>query len=126
MAYLKAEVGDLQNECDVVLEMMRQMVHENIHAVHDQGEYQRGYSVIVERYDKVKTKLDEVKKNIEYRNVKRVELERFLRILSERDTLVTEFDEGLWNAVINKVVVHSVKEVTFVFRDGSVVEWRIL
>lgn len=122
----KAESASLQGECDVALEMMRKMVRENARAAQDQSEYQRGYGAIVERYDKAKARLDEVTQAIGRRNAKRAELERFVRILQKRDGLLTEFDEGLWNAVIEKMVVRSASEVVFVFRDGSEIEWKII
>ena len=122
----KAESASLQGECDVALEMMRKMVRENARAAQDQSEYQRGYGAIVERYDKAKAKLDEVTQTIGHRNAKRAELERFVRILQKRDGLLTAFDEGLWNAVIEKMVVRSASEVVFVFRDGSEIEWKII
>ena len=121
---LKAEAASLQNECDVVMEMMRQMVHENASGIQDQNEYQLRYNAIVERYDKAKAKLDEVLQTVENRNAKRVELERFVRILNERDTLLTEFDVGLWNSVIEKLIVHSATEVTVVYKAGSKVKWE--
>jgi DNA invertase Pin-like site-specific DNA recombinase len=116
---LKAEADNLQAECEVVVEMMRQLVHENAHAAQDQNEYQRRYGVMVERYDKTKGRLDEVNRAIEHRNAKRVELERFVNAFKTRDSLLTEFDEDLWNAVIERVVVRSANEVIFVFRDGN-------
>ncbi|MDD3336941.1 MAG: hypothetical protein PHI98_15775 [Eubacteriales bacterium] len=38
--------------------------------------------------------------------------------------LLQEFDEELWYAVIDKLIVHDSKHVTFVFKDGSESEWR--
>ncbi len=39
---------------------------------------------------------------------------------------LSKFDEGLWNAVIEKLVGRSAKEVTIVNRDGSKVEWKMV
>lgn len=122
---IKAEVANLQGECEVVLEMMRQMVRENARTAQDQSEYQLRYSSIVERYENAKIKLDELIHTIELRNSKRVELERFIQILRERDTLLTKFDVGIWNAVIEKIVVNSSHTATFLFRDGTEIEWEI-
>ncbi|WP_258880661.1 hypothetical protein [Clostridium estertheticum] len=39
--------------------------------------------------------------------------------------LVSEFDEGLWNATIEKVEVYSQQEIIFIFKDGMELEWNI-
>lgn len=48
-----------------------------------------------------------------------MKLERFLRILQERDWLLTEFDEKLWKAVVEKVAVKSDTLVVVIFCDGA-------
>lgn len=120
---LKAEAANLHDECEVVLEMMRQLVHENAHNAQNQNEYQRRYGAMVERYEKAKARVDDVTQTIECRNVKRAELEQFVEILKSRDSLLTEFDNELWNAVIERLVVRSATEVIFTFRDGSELSW---
>ncbi len=122
---LKADAAELQNVCDVVMEIMRQMVHDNARIAQDQDEYQHKYSAFVERYDKSKAKLDEVTQTIAQRNTKRIELGRFVKELNARDTLLKEIDVGPLNAVIDKLVVHSATEVTIVFKDGSEQSWNI-
>ncbi len=62
---------------------------------------------------------------IEQRNTKRIELDRFVKELNARDTLLSQFDKGLWNAVIDKLVVHSATEVTIIFKDGSELSCKI-
>ena len=121
---LKAELDSLQSECDVVLELMRQMVRENARAAGEQEEYRRRYGALMERYDAAKARLDEVTRAIERRNAKRVALEGFVKALGKRDALLSEFGEELWNAVVEKVIVRSAKEVIFILRDGSEIEWK--
>ncbi len=36
-----------------------------------------------------------------------------------------EFDEGLWIATVDAVVVHSEHEITFTFKDGLELDWEI-
>ncbi len=119
---LEDEEITLQEESDVVLELMRKNVSENARAVQDQTEYQRRYNTLVERYDKAKNRLAEVSKTISMRNAKRQELERFLRVLKKQDGLLTKFDEDLWLATVHQMVV---KEVLFIFKDGTELPWTI-
>ena len=39
--------------------------------------------------------------------------------------LVSKFDEELWNATIEKVVIDSDKEISFVFKDGMELQWIV-
>lgn len=122
---LEQEAETLQNECDVVMELMRKMVQENARLPQDQTEYQRRYDTLVTRFDGAKARLDEASRSVQQRNAKRMELEKFVRLLKKQDGLLTEFDEELWYAVIDRLVVKSAIEVTFIFKDGSEVPWTI-
>jgi site-specific DNA recombinase len=49
----------------------------------------------------------------------------FIKELEQREGLLAEFDEELWNGTIEKVVVHSEYELTITFKDGMELEWNI-
>lgn len=122
---LEKEQKTLQSECEVVMELMRKMVQENARTTQDQVEYQQRYSAMVERFNKANGRLSEVEKMIEGRNAKRLELERVIKLLKKQDNLLTEFDEGLWQAIVHQLKVHSATEFTFVLKDGTEMPWRI-
>lgn len=122
---LEKESQALLEESDIVIELMRKMVQENTHLEQDQTDYQRRYSTLVERFDKAKARLDEMAETIRKRNTKRIELEKFIRMLKKQDGLLTEFDEELWYAVVDRLVVKSDTEVVYVFKDGSETVWKI-
>jgi hypothetical protein len=52
-------------------------------------------------------------------------LQAYIRTLSERDGLLTDFDDGLFTATVDYLVVHSVTDMTFRFKDGSELPWTI-
>lgn len=103
---------------------MRCMVRENASSAQDQEEYQRRYSAVAGEYKTTQEKLDEVQNTIEQRSAKRTELKRFVKVLKERDGLLANFDDKLWTAVIDRVIVRSASEVTFLFKDGSETVWE--
>jgi site-specific DNA recombinase len=81
----------------------------------DQEEYQRHYSELATRYGSIKKRLD----SIDEQRAKREKLDEFIGTLVRRDGLLTEFDEGLWNAMVETVMVHGDNELTFKFKDGT-------
>ena len=91
-AALERERDALQEECEVVMELMRKMVKENVCIVQDQTDYKAKEGSMAERYEKASKRLAEVGKNIEARNAKRSKLENFLILLDGRDELLTMFD----------------------------------
>jgi len=123
-AALERERKELQEECEVVMDLMRKMVQENARIVQDQTDYKAKESCMAKRYEKASTRLAEVGKDIAARNAKRSELESFQKLLDGRDELLTEFDESLWLGIVHQMKVHSETEFTFVLKDGSKVIWK--
>ena len=84
----------------------------------NQSDYQR-------RYDELATRFDTAKKQLAELDAKRLDLrarsERLKTLLSsitERDGIMVDFDESVWNATVEKVVVNCDSEMVFVFRNG--------
>jgi DNA mismatch repair ATPase MutS len=121
---LEKEAQSLQSECDVVLELMQQAVAENAQTALDQADYQRRYDDLVFRYENVKKHLSEIDAEITSRKAKRTNIESFMQTLLAQECLLTEFDEGLWNATIDCLIVHTTTKLTFSFKDGTEIPWE--
>lgn len=119
---LDKEVDKLQNEIEIVSELIRRCVEENAHSAMDQEEYYRRYNGLVVRYEKAKDRLDKVKGIYQNRRIKRVQLDDFLSRLLQSGVFLTEFDESLWYAVIDKVTVYAGDDVHFTFKNGTVIK----
>ena len=98
---MERERNALQEECEVVMELMQKMVQENARTAQDQTDYKAKYSNLSDRYEKASKRLTEVGKDIAVRNAKRNELESFLRLLDDREQLLTEFDENLCLRIVH-------------------------
>ena len=124
-ATLEREREALQEECGVVMELIRKMVKVNARVPQDQKDYKAKETSLAERYEKASKRLAEIEKAIAARNAKRSELESFLKVLDGRKQLLTEFDESLWLGIVHQVKVQSGGEVTFVLKDGSDFAWNM-
>ena len=120
---LEKERATLQEECEVVMELMRKMDQENARSVQDQADYKVKYGSLSNRYEKASTRLAEVGNDILAHNAKRSELEGFLRLLDGREALLTEFDESLWLGLVHQMKVDSDGGFLFVLKDGSEFTW---
>lgn len=122
---LDKKSANLQSECEVVEELLRKCVKENAHSTLDQVEYQRRYTALIERYEADRKGLAEIDNKRLERKAKRENIDAFFRILEKSDSLLSKFDEGLWNAIIEKMIVHSEYEITFIFKNGMKLDCKI-
>lgn len=84
-------------------------------------EYQARYAELNNRYETVKHRLTQIEQECHARRVKREKVLAFIEILRERETLLTQFDEQVWRATVEKVMINSEKDIIIHFRDGRFV-----
>ena len=95
---LEQEKAGLQQELAVLVEMTQNCIAENARVAQDQGEYQKRYNGLVERYEKAKARFDEVTEALAQRSTK---------------------GERLWGAMVACVKMGVDGGMTVVFRDGT-------
>ena len=86
------------------------------------NDFSARYNGYVDRYEKAKARYDEISELLDARAAKGRAIDRFLRDISGREELLTEFDEVLWLTVIDIVPVRKDGVLVFRFRDGREIE----
>lgn len=81
--------------------------------------YTEKYEVLAKRYTTAKEELDRINEELSKRNIRKSRIEFFLNELAKADRLITEFDNGLWNIVVEKVTVYSEDNIVFEFKGGT-------
>lgn len=119
---LDTEAEELHRELEIVAGLIRNCVDENTRIGLDQAEYQQRYNGFTERYEKAKARLEKIEEQRKARRAKREQIESFLAKLIGQDSTLTDFDEALWFAVIDKVTVYAADDIQFTFRDGTVIK----
>ena len=119
---LDAEIAQLEDESNIVVELINKCVAENARKAMDQEEYQRQYSSYNARYEGIRKKLDKLKNKRLERLAKKTSIRCFMDNLSKQEDIITAFDEELWYTTVGVVKVSLDGKMTFVFRDGSTVE----
>ena len=121
-----AEIDEKQQEVlqemEVVSELTRKYIMENSQTAQNQNEYNAHYNGLVERYEKLKKKSLLLQKQKEERLAKRDLIGGFILELSKCKELLTEFDEKLWVAAVDKVLVFQDGRLVFTFKDGTEIE----
>lgn len=111
-----------KQELAVLVEMTQNCIAENARIAQDQGEYQKRYNGLVERYEKAKARYDEVTEVIAERSAKSERMAGFIRTLRAQDEPLAEFNERLWGCMVDYVTVGADGSMTMVFRDGTSVD----
>ena len=111
MEELDSRLEKLQNE-------MMSLVRLNAKAMN-------GMDALEQEYAKVATEIEQL--NDQKKKLKDAELEKVIRhnrvkaiqeFLKSQETPLTKFDGDVFRRLIEKVIVHSMVEVTFIFRTG--------
>lgn len=119
------ESAKLQNECKLVAELIRKCVEENACTALNQAEYDERYNSLAERYENIKKELEGINEKRLERSAKRESIGEFIKVLEKSNRILTEFDEEFWNVAIEVVKVNSEKEIIFEFKDGMELSWNI-
>lgn len=119
---LEAEIATLLQEMDVVGGLIRKCIEDNSTNAQSQTDYAARYNGYAGRYETAKKKLTGLREEQAVRQSKADAIGAFMFVISERDALLTEFDERLWIATVKTVTVHDDGRMTFRFLTGAEIE----
>ena len=126
---LDAEIAQLEDESNIVVELINKCVAENARKAMDQEEYNRRYDAYSERFEAARKRLAEIAELRQERNAKKTRIRLFMENMNNHQELVQSFDEELWYSTVDYVTVYEDKRLVFTFRDGRQIEitaelWR--
>ena len=116
-----AEIESLLEEIDVVTELTKRCIAENSQTAQNQNEYAARYNGFVERYEKEKAQLAQLRTTKAAREAQADAIGAFMFEVQELNAL-TEFDEKLWLTIIDTVTVHADGRMAFKFRGGTEID----
>lgn len=117
---LESKAQVISDELTALTVLLENCIAENARYAQDQAEYQKRYDGITAKYEQAKQQLDETQRSIADRKGEREVLAGFVEALRGQG-LITEFDERLWESLLESAVVYEGKAgVQFVFKDGTI------
>jgi site-specific DNA recombinase len=122
---LEKQSMDADHDCSDLQVIIEKFVAENAQAPLDQQEYKRRYDEYVAKYQRLRDNYLDLNNQITRKKAKYIQMTEFLKILKQRDKLLTEFDESLWRTTVTALIVKSKTEVVFQFKDGSERPWTL-
>ena len=114
----KAEQKKLQGEYDKCEKKLYKLIDENSTHIQNQDEYNKKYKELADTSNIIQEKMDKVTVKIKDKENRAKVLETYLNDLKASKKSITEFDEGLFYALVDKIVVKKDK-ITVVWKDGT-------
>ena len=118
---IDAELDGLLREIEVVTELTQRCIQENARSAQSQEEYTERYNGYVARYEKAKARADALQEQKKQRQAKADAIGGFMFELAERGDAITEFDERLWLAVVERATAYNDGRLVFTFQNGVTV-----
>lgn len=116
---IDTELENLRREIEVITELSRKAIAENAHGGLTSEEFNERYNGYQQRYHTVMeriTKLDEQKSEKQH---KRIVLDIFIKNLAAKKQALDSFNNKIWMATIDRVLVSKTGQLTFRFKDGT-------
>ncbi len=116
---IDTELENLHREIEVITELSRKAISENAHGGLTAEEFNERYAGYQQRYHTVMeriAKLDEIKSEKQH---KRIVLEIFIKNLAAKKHALESFNNKIWMATIDRVLVSKTGQLTFRFKDGT-------
>ena len=80
------------------------------------------YNDYAERFESINIKLADINNEKILKKARRDAFNKFLKTLSEIDGCIEVFDDELWLAAVDKVIIKSDGEFKFIFRNEMEIE----
>ena len=112
------EAKQQTEEADIAAELIRKCVAENATTPQDQQTYAERYKGLKARYEAATQRLKQIEGQRTERKQRRQKMLEFIRMLEHADGVLTEFDEGLWNATVEAVTVQTDGSMFFRWKNG--------
>ena len=120
-AALEEELKKHTEAMKQISEAAEQAVKENAFAAADQEEYRSIYNELMEKYDKENAKYTEVLYKIKTVEARQHHMEEFKKVFEVQKGKLTEFDENLWDVLVDHITVNEDGSKAIELRDGTVI-----
>lgn len=115
---IDSKISKLQEESEIIVELMKSLIYENSRKVMNQDEYNKKYDFYTEKYEKIKSALSKLEDKKQDLKVRRDKIRIFVDNLKNRSEVIYEFNEKLWYALVNKIVVNAQVDIKFVLKNS--------
>lgn len=116
---LENEIEHLKIRSNEIIILVQNLIDRNSTEPMSQEEYQAKYDEYDKEYAEIINKVNELEDEIRNKKAQAKNLNAFIADLANRPNVLSEWDEDVWNYLVEKATVHEDKTITFLFRNGQ-------
>ena len=118
---IETRIRELETEADVVSQMVSNLVTNNARISQNQDEYQIKYRKLAEKYDGLIKEIEDLEVQKLAISKRHKDLSDFIKVLKMQEGLLIDFDEFLWETLVDNVKVSARKVICFNLKNGEIV-----
>jgi len=119
---LEKERRILDEQLGIDAKAVTDLIARNARVAQNQKEYNERYDTLVSRYEDTERKRDAVVEQIDQIMIRRRKIERFVESVKDLPEFITEFDESLWAALVDRMTVYAKDRIVFRLTCGMEIE----
>ena len=116
---LENEIEHLKIRSNEIIILVQNLIDRNSTEPISQEEYQAKYDEYDKEYAEIINKVNELEDEVRNKKAQAKNLNAFIADLAYRPNVLSEWDEDVWNYLVEKATVHEDKSITFLFRNGQ-------
>ncbi|CCI62987.1 site-specific recombinase [Streptococcus phage Javan122] len=114
------QIKELETETEILSQMVSRLVMENASTLQDQDEYQSKYRQLSAKYESLVEEIEELEVQKLAKSKRNKDLQDFITGLKQQEGLLTDFDELLWETMIESITITKDSDVEITFKNGAV------
>ncbi|CYU84602.1 recombinase family protein [Streptococcus suis] len=115
------QIKVLETEAEVVSQLVANLVSENAIIRQDQDKYLKKYNQLTSKYEGIVQDIESLELQRMQKSKRNKELQDFIGTLEKLGKVLTDFDELLWESLVESVMINEDKRAKFKFKNGAVV-----
>ncbi|HEM2866161.1 TPA: recombinase family protein [Streptococcus suis] len=115
------QIKILETEAEVVSQLVANLVSENAIIRQDQDKYLKKYNQLTTKYEGIVQDIESLELQRMQKSKRNKELRVFINALEKQEGLLLEFDEFLWETMVEHVTVAGAKEISIKFKNGQII-----
>ncbi|HGI4528122.1 TPA: recombinase family protein [Streptococcus agalactiae] len=115
------QIKVLETEAEVVSQLVANLVSENAIIRQDQDKYLKKYNQLTSKYEGIVQDIESLELQRMQKSKRNKELQDFIGTLEKLGKVLTDFDELLWESLVESVMINEDKGAKFKFKNGVVV-----
>lgn len=116
---MEKEIEHNTTRVNEIVVLVQNLIDKNASFPMSQEEFQSKYDEYDEEYKEINAKVNEIEESIRHKKAQSKNIQAFISDLVNRPRVLSEWDEEVWNYLVEKATVNEGGSITFLFKSGE-------